>query len=172
MILLSSRKLERVLGGGKLDAGEKLKYLMFPTVLGAVLGSVLFTVRPHYGQRIPTLTKDAYVVCGFLSAYLVYRGIKRCFETNRAIDSKAFFERFAVLLVPPMLQVGIASVVLSLVVGFGAFALRERVPHVFDRALIASAAFGPLAVFVMYSLLNRSFRRLGKIVDAGESESC
>ncbi len=170
LFLLSSRKLERALAGGKLRPWAKVKYLILPAVLAA-LSSQTYILRPRYGTEAPTLNQYVFMLCAALSAYLTYWGIKRCFETNRAIDAHAFFERFAVLFVPPLIKIMLVTLALSMVIFRAANALREQVPILFERVWILIAALGPLATFAMYLLLNNSFRRLGEIIKKEEPES-
>ena len=170
LFLLSSRKLERALAGGKLRPWAKVKYLILPAVLAA-LSSQIYILRSLYGTATPTLNQYVFLLCAALSAYLTYWGIKRCFQTNRAIDGNAFFERFAVLFVPPLIKVMLVTLAPRMVVSGAANALREQVPLLFERVSIFFAALGPLATFAMYILLNSSFRRLGKIIKSEEPES-
>lgn len=170
MILLPARKIEAALAAGTLDPWAKVKYLILPAVLGSLTGP-FFIIRPLYGERRPQLDSLGLFVCSILTAYLTYWGIKRCFRTNRSIDGKAFFERFAVLLVPVMIKVMLAIIPLGLAVVFGAIALQTQAPYNLKPAFsIFSSALGPLTTFAIYVLLNNSFVRLGNIIGRGEPD--
>jgi hypothetical protein len=165
MILWSSRKLEHLLASGQLASWAKVKYLIVPAVLGS-LATPFYVLRPIYGQRAPALNALFALTFAIMSAYLVYWGIKRCFHINEGIDGKDFFERLAVLVVPVWVRLIVVavpgSIALLVIVG----QLRERVPILFERASIFFSALGPILTYALYSMLNRSFRRLGELVKA------
>ena len=167
MILYSSRKLEKALADGKLETWAKVKYLIIPVVLGSPAGP-FYVIWPRYGTRVPTLDSFVSMLCSFLIAYIAYRGIKRCFNINQNIDSKAFFERFAVLFIPPLIRVIVIGTPLSMVIIFGASALRERFPILLKQASLISALLGPVITYAMYSMLWNSFQRLGKLIKKEE----
>jgi len=169
MILISSRKVEQALADGSMELWDKVKYLILPAVLGSLTGP-LYVIRPIYGTRAPTLNSLVSMLSGFLTAYLTYRGIKWCFEENQQIDGKAFFERFAVLTIPPLVRIMIVIVPLSLALGFAGVALREQIPFLFKRASLISALIGPIITYTLYSMVRNSFLRLGKLIKTEEPE--
>jgi hypothetical protein len=167
MILLSSRKLEHALAGGKLESWSKVKYLILPTVLASLSGP-FYIFLPASGKRLPTTAYNVSGLCSILVAYLTYWGIKRCYKTNSEIDGRAFFERFAILFVPPMMKLIIVVVPLWIVVLYGVLRIQDHAPHVFERVSYIASAVRLLAIFAMYTMLNNSFRRLGQIIESQE----
>jgi len=164
MIWLSSKKLEYALAEEKLDSWEKVKYLILPAVLGALLGGSVYIIRPYYGHRMPNAHMLALVICGIISAFLVYRGTKQCFYVNINIDNKAFFERFTILLVPPLFKTAVLSIVLCLAISISASKLREEIPFLYKHVSMFTASLGPIITYIFYKLIDNSFTRFGELI--------
>ena len=162
MVLLSSRKLEQVLADGKLETWSKVKYLILPAVLNSLAAA--FYIRPWYGPKEPALNIFVSVPCNILTAYLTFWGIKRAFLENQKIDGVAFFERFAMLCVPPMIRVMTVTFLLSLAVAYSRIPVPEEGSLVFTRASIFFSVLGPILTFAVYSMVRRSFQRLGELI--------
>jgi hypothetical protein len=111
MILWSSRKLEHALAGGQLSSWSKVKYLMLPSILGS-MSLPFYIVQPRYGAEESMLVET---ILSILAAFLTYWGIKQCFHANQQIDDKYFFERFAVLFVPPFVRATAAVLLIGIV---------------------------------------------------------
>ena len=163
MVLLSSRKLEQVLADGKIETWSKVKYLILPAVLGSLVVP-FHIISPWYGPKEPALNIFVSVPCNILTAYLTFWGIKRAFLENLKIDGAAFFERFAMLCVPPMIRVMAVTLLLSLVVTFSRIPVPEEGSLVFTRASIFFSVLGPILTFAVYSMVRRSFQRLGELI--------
>ena len=163
MILWSSRTLERELAGGALSSWEKVKYLLLPGVI-ASLGGAFYVFRPVYGPEQPDLNKAFHVVFAVLTAYVWYRSVKGCWQENERADGEAFFERFAVLSLPPLIRVIViafaAAVSILIVTGL----LKERAPVLFERAPILIGAIGPVGTYVIYTMVRASIRRHGELL--------
>ncbi len=169
MFFLSSKELEYVLAEKKLDSWEKVKYLILPIVLGALFSKPFFLIQPHYGMRMPYIDMLVFVICGILSAFLTYSGIKKCFYTNKITDDKAFFERFAILSVPPLFKIVAISIVLSLGILVAASKLREEIPFLFKHVSIFISLLGPITTYIFYILIDNSLFRLRELIKDKET---
>jgi hypothetical protein len=167
MILWSSKELEQALAWGQLDSWTKVKYVIVPGVIGS-LSVPLYVFRPLYGARAPALNSLFSLIFAIATAYLFYRGMKKCFTVNRQIDGEAFFERTAVLALPIFIKIITVviptSIALLMVLGH----LKDRVPMLFHRSGIVFSAFTPIITYAQYVMLTNSIRRFGKLVKAKE----
>ena len=169
MIWLSSRELEYALAEGKLDSWEKVKYLILPAVLGALFSRSFFLIQPHYGKHMPIIDSSVFIICGIISAFLIYSGIKQCFYTNKITDDKAFFERFVILSVPPLFKIAAIAIVLSLSILITVIKLREEIPFLFKHVSIFIAVLSPITTYIYYILIDNSFFRLRELLQEKES---
>lgn len=164
MILWSSQKLEEALARGELSSWTKVKYLILPAILSS-LSWPFYLISPSYGNKPPIFNRLIMLVFSVLTAYITYRGIKSCFQTNEGIDGKLFFERFAVLFVPSFVRIMVAtflgSILLLAIIGHN----RERFPFLFQGVSIIFAAFGPIITYALYAMIRNSFQRLGKLLE-------
>jgi hypothetical protein len=165
MIWLSSKKLEHALVEKKLDAWAKVKYLILPAVIGVICSGPLYIIRPYYGKRIPNANLLSLVICGIISAFLVYRGIKQCFYANKKIDDKDFFERFAILGVPPLFQAALLGMILFFVIFIPISKLREEIPFLYKHNYMFFPLLSPIVTYILYFLIKNSFIRLGKLME-------
>ncbi len=169
MIIWSSRKLEEALAQGKLSNWTRVKYLIIPAVVGAFSGPV-YLIRPRYGPRTQPFNALCACVCGILTAYLVYTGIRKCYRTNKQIDGKSFFERFVVLTVPVFVRVMVVAFTLSMTFLYATALTAERFPILANRAsiVLVLTVFGPIVTYVLYALINRSFIRFRQVIQKQE----
>jgi hypothetical protein len=128
-----------------------------------------YVVHPRYGERESLANVAFSSCCSLLIAYLTYRGAKRCFLENQAIDGAAFFERFAVLFVPPMMRLMAAFFLISVLIVYGGMSWRDESPADVAWVSYVTSALGPVVIFAFYSMLGRSFQRLGAIVRVATS---
>lgn len=170
MIWLSSKKLECALVEKKLDSWAKVKYLILPAILGMCLGGPAYIIRPYYGRHMPNTHLLAFTLCGIISAFLVYRGIKQCFYTNKNIDDKDFFERFAILGVPPLFQVAILAILLFFLILIPISKLREEIPILYKHSYIFTSSLSPIVTYIFYFLIKNSFIRLGELMKRENKE--
>ena len=168
MIIWSTHKLERALARGELTPWGKVKYLVLPAVISALFGSA-YVITPRYGMSPPEFNGLFSLLFGVLTAYLTYRGIRHCLRQNEQIDGKAFFERFAVLSVPPMFRVA-AFIVPASIGMMILFAQFPQFPVLRFRGPIAIAALSPPATYAFYWMLGNSIRRFGEMVRMEEPE--
>jgi hypothetical protein len=167
LILLSSRKLEAALAGERLTSRDKLRYLIVPAVATALFGPA-WLLSPRYSENPPPLLNLISMACSVLSAVLVYKGIERCYRTNRRIDGRSFFERYVLLSLPPSVVTGCIFLVLMLAVPVVALGPMKDYPHVQKWYPAAQYALGPLCVMALYWLANRSFIRYGRLLEFRE----
>jgi len=160
LIIFSSRTLEIAISEGQLVNRTKVNYLILPMVLSSLSGP-FFVFRPTYGEPPPELLhKLLSMVCSILAAYLTYRGIIQCYFTNKQFDGMEFFERFAILFVPPLMKMVVITVPPSFLL-FTMVNKYELLSHVLPSMFVI---LGPLVVFIFYRMLNNSFYRLGCII--------
>jgi hypothetical protein len=166
MICISSKKLEHVLAERKLDSWAKVKYLILPSVFAVLFSGPYYVIRPYYGDRSPGMNINDIVLllCGIISAYLTYRGIKQCFQSNQEIDGKAFFERFTILFVPPFIQIMVLSILLCLSILIPAGIFRKEIPFLYKYSTIFTAILCPVVIYILYLLIRNSFIRFGKLI--------
>jgi len=169
MILWSSRKLEQALARGQLDPWKKVKYLLVPVIMGALIGP-FYIFRPVYGQKPPLIYSLLSFICAILSAFVVYWGIKICFRINNKIDGNRFFERLAVLTIPALIKVAVFffsfSIIFVVVVG----SLKNRVTIMYQWTPIIFSVLGPVSTYTMYSMIRNSFERFGRLLERINSQ--
>ena len=168
---MSSKKLEYALAEKKLDAWAKVKYLILPAALAALFSKPLYMIQPHYGKRMPNIDMLVFMLCGVISTFLVYRGIKQCFYANKNIDDKTFFERFTILSIPPLFKIIILSIVLSLAILVAASKLREEIPFLYKHASMLISVLGPIITYISYMLIKNSFIRFGELIEWKNKEN-
>ena len=171
MILLSSGKLERAIAKKILSNWEKTKYIILPIILTTLFYGPFYIIRPNYGVKPPLINSLFTFFFCIISTFIVYSGIKKCFKTNESTDKEFFIERFMILLIPIMFKLILFFVpfILILVVIVGS--MREHLPIVFKRFPIILSAFCPIMYYIQYYLLNRSFVRLGNLLEKYNKES-
>lgn len=170
MILFSSRKLEVALSNNLLNDWQKVKYIIFMTVLGYLSGTVYWGT-PLYGRSIPLFRLPFYLASAIISAYVAYRGIKKCFKTNEVIDAMSFFERIICLSVPVWLQLTIILLPLTLALSWLIVRIGNAVPELEEKLWLIFYVLSPATAFVYFHLLNNSFVRLGVLLkEAGTQQ--
>ena len=163
MIIWSSRKIEQALAKGELDAWTKVKYLIIPAIL-ATLSGPFYIIRPVYGQKPPAINSLFSFIFAILMSYLTYWGIRKCYRENCQIDSKRFFERYAVLGVPVMIRLIAIFTPTTIILGTILYRfIKNHFPDSLDHVSIGISALGPIITIVMYRMLSASFHRLGEL---------
>jgi peptidoglycan/LPS O-acetylase OafA/YrhL len=164
MILWSSKKIERALAGGDLDAWTKVKYLIIPAILGT-LSEPFYIIRPLYGKKPPALNSMVTFIFSILMAYLTYWGIRKCFRENNQIDSNMFFERYAVLGVPILVRLIAIFTPVTIIFMTVVYGVHKRhFPESIDNVSIYVSAIGPIVTYITYQMLSASFCRLGELI--------
>ena len=163
MIILSSRKLEKAIASNKLSQWNKVKYLILPAVLGAFSGPQ-YIIQPYFGERIPAFDGLVQSIAAILSAYFTYRGIKMCFQENEQIDGKMFFERFALLGVPPFFRAMVIFLPISIILWNVVRIYQAQVPFLYNHFVIVSSVFGPAITYSIFYMTKNSFSRLGQLI--------
>jgi hypothetical protein len=161
VILWSSRKVEQALAQGRLDSWTKVKYLLIPTVLGALSGP-FYILRPVYGQKPPSDYTYFSLISSIITACVTYWGIKTCFRVNSSIDGRNFFERFAVLSLPILIRVMTVAITCGIVLLLFIGHPKNRDPIFLERVGITFAVAHPIIAYIVYSMLINSFERLGR----------
>ena len=169
MIIFSSRKLEQSIADNRLASWAKAKYLIFTAVVMAVFYGPFYLVHPFYGESAPTLNSIFSLIFTIVGVFVTYYGIKECYATNRAVDDKDFLERFAILSVPVFVKVSIIVFPATLCVSMLMLSLRETHPMLSKRFPIILSLLGPLLFYIYYCILNRSFTRLGRVIEENEN---
>jgi hypothetical protein len=161
MILFSSLKLERKLAENSLSSWDKAKYMIFVIILYTFQGPI-FVLTPSFGPPRPLATYLISFVTTILVILVTYHGIKACFLTNKAADDTDFISRFAVLYVPMTFK----FIAVILPISFLSFYIISFLKdEIHDKALIYFVYLSaPIGTYVFYLFLNRSFKRLGKLV--------
>ena len=95
-----------------------------------------------------------------VAAFIVYRGIKKCFQTNESYDKKDFFERFYILGFPIAVKLVVVFVLFTLTALIVAYKLQDVHPILSEYMQTAIRAISLIYAFLNFYLLNRSFIRL------------
>ncbi len=164
MILFSSRKLEIAIAEGKLPSWQKAKYIIIPTVLSGPFAWSSYVIRPIFGKKPPTLNTLISIFISILTMFIIYYGIKSCFKVNQKIDDQNFIERFCILLLPVLFKLIVIFLPISMILTGIAYAITRHDPLLSQRVPILFSVFGPLFILIYYSLLKRSFKRLGELI--------
>lgn len=166
VIIFSQWKVEKMLALGSFSEWEKVKYFLFPSIITALLGGPIFLIKPRYGIQPPLINSAATLIGGVLVAVVTYFGIRYLYRTNEVIDGKNFIERCAILSVP----VFVKFTVIAVPVFFGfllvATALTSNSPEKRDFFPVFFDAVFPLLMVWYYSVLNKSFRRFGEVLQS------
>ncbi len=163
MTVLSSEKVERALAKNELTGWQKGKYLIILMVLGYF--SVPFRlVSPTY-SRPPLIVESIDLATVVVSVIIIVYGIKKCLRINEAIDHQNFIERFVILSVPvsvKILIVSIPSIFILQWLMFGYFSPNH--PNLYQYLPGSFYIIGPIATYIYYFFLKRSFVRFGQLV--------
>ena len=104
------------------------------------------------------------VLCVPLNAFLTYFGIKKCYETNEALDRTAFFERFFLLSVPVLMKLATVLLPTSLVALLWMHYVKDAHPLLHKRFPMLLSIAGPITTWLNYTLIDRSLKRLGGLL--------
>ena len=164
VILFSSRNLELAFARDELTKWDKVKYIILMTVLPTLLSGPFFWVKPVYGAKMSTLNILVSYPCAVLSAYIAYRGIKKCFQVNESGGGNSFFQRWACLTVPVGFRVMIYFLPAYWIIGALVIFFRKRNPELYEILPNIYYLAGPVFAFTYYHLITRSFLRLGELL--------
>ena len=164
MIIFSSKKLEKAIAENKLESWGKAKYIIVPAVISALIGGTLYLISPLYGERAPMLNTSLQILFNILLALVTYCGIKKCFQTNKDMDEENFLERFVILSLPIFIKFALVLTPILIIYYVIVGTIRESHPELFKRAPILVYGSIPIACYLYYSFLNRSFTRLGTLI--------
>jgi hypothetical protein len=163
MIIFSSQKLEQSLATGDLSPWDKTKYIIFTAIMMSLAG-VPYICNPKYAERDPMLNMLASILCVIATAIMTYFGIRKCHQTNEALDKKAFFERFFVLSVPVTVKLVVFFLPLSLTALLYVHHLKDGHPLLHKRFPILLSLCGPVVTWVYYTMVDRSLKRFGCLI--------
>ena len=163
MIILSSRKLEQALASNGLSPWDKVKYIILPVVVMGLFPA-FYIFRPIYGKYPPILNSLIGIIFMIISAFLTYKGIKKCFKTNQNADAKNFFERFTILSVPVCMKFILVLFPLTVALVFIMIPLKDSFPEFYKRFPIIFTASSPFLTWIYYHLLTCSIKRHGELV--------
>ena len=169
MILFSSLKLEKAIAEGEITGWQKAKYIIIPAVFMAPFASTTFLISPKFQTRPPGFHTLIQFVCTIGTMVITYYGIKFCFKANNKIDNHNFIERFCILLLPVTLQLILIFFPLTLLITGINYAIYRHQQDILTKYSIMYVIFGPIYTVIYYSLLLRSFRRLGKLLEKDSS---
>lgn len=170
MIIFSQSKVELLLASGLFSEWEKVKYFIFAPVISALLGGPIFFVTPRFGTKPSLVNSLATMSCGVLIAMVTYLGIRHLYLTNQSIDGKSFIERCTILSVPVFIKFTMAGMPIFFVLLFVAASLTHESPGSRDVVPIFFNIVYPLIMVWYYIVLNRSFKRFGKITESRTAE--
>ena len=162
MKILAFRQLEKDLAEDSLSSWEKTKYLIFVSIIHGLYGP-LFMITPKYGVKLPLLNTFLTLASTTVLVFVIYFGIRRCYETNKTIDDDRFIERFAVLYVPWIMVFTIIGIPATFVIGFFIVKLFPAQSDRLQFYPVALHAVGIIMMYLLYMLLNGSFKRLKSI---------
>lgn len=162
MNILSSPEIEKAIAKKTLRPWDTVKYfIMLPLTLGFLLASpylwraLTAPENPPYFAALATLSL-------LVSAYIAYRGVKLCYTVNERIDGKAFLERYALLAVPPFLQLLLIALPFGVILWLlGGLDSSPFIALRLNFGLIAYLAL-PILTVIYFTLLRLSFKRLGR----------
>ena len=164
MILFSSTKLEGALAANTLTSWDKAKYIIVIIILYSFSGPI-YVITPSFGQKPPLWNSLISFISTSLVILFTYFGAKKCYSTNKAADDADFVGRFAALFVPLTFKFLAFMLPLFIVAAFFAFSAsseKEVRTTIFAYFLHAGAAIG---TYLFYIFMNRSFKRLGKLIN-------
>lgn len=164
MIIFSSRKLEQSLAAGGLSSWIKTKYIILPAIIMSLFG-VPYICGPRYAEQPPMLNALVSFVCVMAGVFVTYFGIKKCHQTNESLDKTAFFERFFILSVPATLKLVVIFVPLSLSALLCVdYLMKDGHPLLHKRFPILLSLCGPFVTWVYYTMVDRSLKRFGCLI--------
>ena len=170
MILFSSNKLERALAADSLTSWEKAKYIIFIIILYSFSGPIQ-VLAPSFGSKPSIGQLLTSSICGILVIIFTYFGAKKCYQTNKRIDDTDFVGRFAALYMPMSFKLIaislIAMGITAMIIYSGAFDKQTGI----DGFVYFLYIMGPVGTYLFYIYLNRSFRRLGLLINETNKNS-
>jgi hypothetical protein len=128
------------------------------------LFGVPYICGPRYAEQPPVLNALVSFVCVVTSVFMTYFGIKKCYQTNESLDKTAFFERFFILSVPATLKLLVIFAPLSLAALFYVDHLKDGYPLLQKRFPILLSMCGPVVTWVYYTMVDRSLKRFGCLI--------
>ncbi len=169
MILFSSLKVELAIVEGKLTGWQKAKYIIIPALFLAPISSTAYIISPKFLIRPSGMNTFMQFLCIICSMIITYFGIKFCFKENGRIDGNNFIERYCILLLPVTLRLYLIFLPLTLIMTVIFIAIFKGHIHLLSKYSILFFIFGPIFTLIYYSLLIRSFRRLGNLLEKENS---
>jgi len=170
MIVFSSIKLEQALAASSLPSWEKAKYIIFIIILYSLSGP-LYVLTPSFGAKPPIWHSLTSLVSTILVILFTYFGAKKCYQTNKGIDDTDFVGRFAALYMPMTFKLIaimlLAMVLAALIIYSSAFDKGTRK----NSFVYFIDITGPVSTYLFYIYLNRSFRRLGILINETNKNS-
>ncbi len=165
MIFLSSQKLELALSDNRITRWEKAKYIFILTILGFIYSPFYFFAPPYPRPSLSVQALD--ILAKFLSALVIFYGIKRCFKINELIDHQSFIERLIILIVPIGLKIEILSIPIgfTLIWAIAHFGKNTDLQQA-TRALFSIGEF--IVTYFCYFFLRRSFTRFSQLMEKKE----
>ena len=164
MILISSLKLERKIAEDALSSWEKTKYIILTSAIYVFTGPA-YVLTPSFGPKPPYWDAPFSVLTSTLSVLITYFGIKICHRTNKNFDDENFIERYTILNVPLTIKFMVfllPAFILSFIVAVSLSDDKEIRREIMSYSIRVAV---PIGVFVYYIFLNRSFHRLGKLIE-------
>ena len=161
MRLWSSRLLEAELADGRLSEWEKVKYLLLPIILSALIGGPVSSVMPRYGPEPPAFDWLRTILGGVAIAVVSYYGIRMGYRRNQLIDGRHFIERYTVLYVPILIKfsVVLAAGLVVLMAVCDALGLTAATFNAYAPAILTCG--GAPVLLLLYYLVARSISRYG-----------
>ena len=169
MIIFSSIKLEKALADQKVTRWQKAKYIMIPAIFISMASPLSAFFRPSFQDEPSTIYSVLQLLVMIISIFITYFGIKACFEVNENIDKRNFIERFCILLVPVSFRM-----LLFFILCFIAFMIillfTAAIPEINKHVPLLFLPFGPIYLFMYFSLLKKSFLSFSNLLTGNSSQ--
>lgn len=163
MILISSTKLEHNIANNAFSSWEKTKYIIFMTAIYSFTGPA-YMLTPSFGPKPPALDSLISFLSTIAFVLITYFGIKKCHQTNKAVDDAHFIERFTILNVP--LTIKFMLIFLPAFLFIVLFSWTMSADEEIRKNIISYSmrVIAPVGMVIYYIFLNRSFERLGQLM--------
>ena len=153
-MIFTSRKLERALAQGKITGWGAARYYFVPMIFTAVISMPCWLIRPRHNVQLNLGIMFIQLLLQVLAGIIVYRGVKKCFNTNQQIDSSDFISRMVILAFPVLIKVIWFSFIVSIILVYFMIIFLPQVP-----VQVIVAALSPILTFTTFFLLNESLQR-------------
>jgi hypothetical protein len=170
MIKFSSTKLEQAIANGVLTSWEKAKYLIFIIILYTFSGPI-YVLTPSFGPKPLIWHSFATFTSSILMILFTFYGAKKCYQTNKSIDNTDFIERFVALYMPmtfKFIAVSLLAMAATALIAYVVSSDKETRKDIFIYFL---NFIGPVSTYFFYIFLNRSFGRLGILINETNKNS-